>query len=65
MNDIDNNFLFTESIKKESFKPYIRCEDCIYSETREDLEPKYIHCTKYKNMISEKWQTCKASYKRN
>lgn len=49
----------------QKFKPYIRCELCKFSESRDTDPSDYIHCKKYPNMISHIEYTCKSSELRN
>lgn len=56
---MNNHFLFTsKTIIKDTYRKYIRCEDCIYSIPHDD---KFVGCKVYPNMLSRKDKTCKSA----
>lgn len=60
-----NDFVFGNNYERketrDKFKPYIRCDRCIYSEEDSKIEQKYVRCNKYPNMLTLRDQTCKSA----
>lgn len=58
-----NHFLFADNIKKNKYRPSIKCVDCINSDTNKLGPNGRIYCIKY-NMYTYCNQTCKAGIKK-